>query len=432
MQGYQDNMTKGDRTFTSNIGILYDDIRSAGQWKSPSILIAITDDHWVKEKAIRILQKKLSTETGLHVEVINFAEIEQDRLVAKINSLDSETSVYFAINLLRPQKDTFSEQTYFYRALNMQREAFVEANVRIIFWLSNNEADLLPIASPDFWAFRHQVIKFYSSRKTSSPHFLSRLMVWHDPIKIQDHSPHAILNEIEKKTALLNSTDEIRSVYSDLTKLYWEVDDHENCNLYSTRGLEGEPLPHRRENADLWIGRAAVLLRTGNLKRAEEIMDKMQSIFPNDPVMTMNMATLLTATSKKSGLGIGKKNFASIKESPTLLGRLGYLCFLSGKLEDAWRYFSLASDADSDPEYKIASALCASTADRHFEMPQDIEGRKGWIAKACFSFRQGDHPNGLNILAGMPDSEKAPKTALFADRNLWMSVFPENLEDILL
>lgn len=430
-------MAKGDRTFISNIGILYDDIRSAAQWGSPSILIAVTDDHWVKEKAIRSLHKKLISEAGLSVEVINFADINQDKFVAKINSLTSKTSIYFATNLLQPQKDTAAEQTYYYRALNMQREAFVEANVRIIFWLNTKEAGLLPIAAPDFWAFRHQVIKFFSSRSRPNPHFLSRLILWHDPIKFKDNSPNAVFNEIEKKTALLDPAGDIRTddnalLYSDLTKLCWEVDDYEGCDQYSTKGLGIEPLPPNPDNADLWIGRATVLLKSGDIKSAEEILRRLQSTFFGDPVMDMNMAILLTATSKKAGLALGNKNLRSIEQSPTLLSRLGYLCFLSGKLEDASRYFSLADDADPNPEYKIAAAVSECKADRRFDMPQDIEDQKSSISKACFSFCRNQHEHGLKILAEMPDSEKIPKTALLADRNLWMSVYPETLEEVML
>lgn len=428
-------MAKGDRTFASNIGILYDDIRSAVQWGSPSILIAVTDDHWIKEKAIRILHKKLLSEAGLPVEVINFEDIDQDKLVAKINSLTANNSIYFAINLLQPHKDTLSEQTYYYRALNMQREAFVEANVRIIFWLTNKEAALLPIAAPDFWAFRHQVIKFFPSRSGPDPHFLSRLMLWHAPIPIKDDSPNAVFDLIEKKTALLdaadNSPSDSAALYSDLTQLCWEVDDYERCDLYSTKGLGNEPRANR-DTADLWIGRANVLLRSGDIKSAEEIIRRLQSIFFNDPVIDLNIAILLTASSKKAGLALGSKTLRPIEKSPTLLSRLGYLYFLAGKIEDASHYFSLASNADPNPEYKIAAALCECTTDRRFETPKDIEDHKSSISQACFSFRRGEHANGLKTLANLLDTAKMPKTVLLADRNLWMSVHPKNLEEVLL
>jgi tetratricopeptide (TPR) repeat protein len=428
-------MTKGDRTFLSNIGILYDDVRSAAQWNSPSILIAVTDDHWVKEKAIRVLQKKLR-KAGISVEVINFADIDQDKLIAKINSLTPKDRAYFAINLLRLPKNTSSEQTYYYRMLNMQREAFVESNVRIIFWLNDKEAALLPALAPDFWAFRHQVITFFSSRSSPNPHFLSRLILWRDPVNIKNNFPNAIFNEIDQKKALIDSISEIRTdhvlLFSDLTKLYWELDDYEWCNHYSTKGLEAETLPPNHENVDLWISRAALSLQSGDIKNAEEIIHKVRPLFFSDPIMTMNMAILLTAISKKRGLALGNMSLGSVEKSPILLSRMGYLCFLSGHIDDALYYFSLASDLDPDPEYRIASAICEYTVRGHFEASQDIDGYKGWISKACFFFRRSDYGNGLKTLEEMQHSINLPKTALLADRNLWMSAYPENLELLLL
>jgi hypothetical protein len=52
-----------------------------------------------------------------------------------------------------------------YSNLNLQREFFVERQIRTIFWLTENEIVELAHAAPDFWAYRHRVIEFVDSPK---------------------------------------------------------------------------------------------------------------------------------------------------------------------------------------------------------------------------------------------------------------------------
>jgi len=50
-----------------------------------------------------------------------------------------------------------------YRALNIRREYFVDYAIRVIIWLSREDAIDLSRHAPDFWAFRHRVVEFDDS-----------------------------------------------------------------------------------------------------------------------------------------------------------------------------------------------------------------------------------------------------------------------------
>jgi len=44
--------------------------------------------------------------------------------------------------------------------LNFKREMFIEHNVKIIFWVKEEELASISIKAPDFFAFRNRVVEF--------------------------------------------------------------------------------------------------------------------------------------------------------------------------------------------------------------------------------------------------------------------------------
>ncbi|MBI4313168.1 MAG: tetratricopeptide repeat protein [Chloroflexi bacterium] len=46
------------------------------------------------------------------------------------------------------------------RSLNYRRELLVEGNVKVVFWLTNEEVREIAMKAPDFWAFTHRIIDF--------------------------------------------------------------------------------------------------------------------------------------------------------------------------------------------------------------------------------------------------------------------------------
>ena len=52
-----------------------------------------------------------------------------------------------------------------YATVSLQREYFVERQVRAVIWMTPNEISKMMHAVPDFWAYRHRVIEFVESPK---------------------------------------------------------------------------------------------------------------------------------------------------------------------------------------------------------------------------------------------------------------------------
>ena len=75
-----------------------------------------------------------------------------------ISELANLSNVVFFVEGLRWGDSQEDRCTY--RILNKSREFFIENQIRVVFWLTENEAIDLAHFAPDYWSFRHRVIEF--------------------------------------------------------------------------------------------------------------------------------------------------------------------------------------------------------------------------------------------------------------------------------
>jgi len=142
--------------FEERVASLYEELELAVRWQRPSILIAVYESEFVRDQAEKMLAGRLS---ALGQRAVPFRVSEKALDVPLLLAQDParESAVYFVSGLRwGGGKGGFEA----FRALNLHREYFVEAQVRAVFWLTRAEADALPHHAPDFWAFRHRVIEF--------------------------------------------------------------------------------------------------------------------------------------------------------------------------------------------------------------------------------------------------------------------------------
>jgi tetratricopeptide (TPR) repeat protein len=117
-----------------------------------------------------------------------------------------------------------------YYSLNMSRELVVENRLKLILWLTEEEAFDVSRFAPDFWAFRHRVVEFHTGRRTITTALPSGLLLWRD-----SHSPlepSAVRNEIELQESIIAGLPEVAEALSlraeaqyKLGELYWILDD---------------------------------------------------------------------------------------------------------------------------------------------------------------------------------------------------------------
>src|ERR1700690_1850773 len=162
-------------TFLENIRILIEELKLANRLNRPSILLAICNSSSSRVKAENELKQKLEQ---LNLSVIPI-ELNGDLPVLSqriLSQNDKHNAVFFISNINwgygGGKKDAYYD-------LNMNRELLVENQIKVILWLTPQEATNLPVSAPDFWAFRHQVVEFAASRIGEIAKLPARILMWH-------------------------------------------------------------------------------------------------------------------------------------------------------------------------------------------------------------------------------------------------------------
>jgi tetratricopeptide (TPR) repeat protein len=138
------------------VGVLFAELSLSVELDRPSILLAVYESEFVRQKAEALLEGRLS-ELGQNVHRYQVDEEHFD-VPLTLSQQSNLGEIVFFVTGLRwgGGKGGFNA----YRALNLRREYFVDNSIRAVFWLTEKEAVDLPRRAPDFWAFRHRVIEF--------------------------------------------------------------------------------------------------------------------------------------------------------------------------------------------------------------------------------------------------------------------------------
>ena len=148
-------------SFDERIEILSNELELAVKWQRPCILLVVYSSEYVRSDVQTALENYL-------------IDLGQKTVELQLKNQRTETVISFLKEFKNPAKAVFfvnglhwglHEETGVYSTLNLQREFFIERQVRAIFWLTQNELINLARCAPDFWACRHQVIEFPESPK---------------------------------------------------------------------------------------------------------------------------------------------------------------------------------------------------------------------------------------------------------------------------
>ena len=143
--------------FEDRIDILFHELELATKWQRPSVLLAIYSSEYVRADADIALENRLHNlgQSAYHIKIKNQKSADVSLLISELANL---SNVVFFVEGLRWGDSQEDRCTY--RILNKSREFFIENQIRVVFWLTENEAIDLAHFAPDYWSFRHRVIEF--------------------------------------------------------------------------------------------------------------------------------------------------------------------------------------------------------------------------------------------------------------------------------
>ena len=153
--------TQETLSFDERIDILAKELELAVKWQRPCVLFAVYSSEFVRADVEASLEN-------------NLIDLGQKTVRLKIKNRGTNDIIPFLKEFKEPAKAVFlidglrwgnKQDTSVYSTLNLQKEFFVERQIRAVFWLTQNEIVNLAHCAPEFWAHRHLVIEFVDSPK---------------------------------------------------------------------------------------------------------------------------------------------------------------------------------------------------------------------------------------------------------------------------
>jgi Flp pilus assembly protein TadD len=286
--------TEGYESFEDRLGSLFEELELAVHWQRPSILIAVYESEFIRAEAEAALTRQLS-------------ELGQQAAAFRVDAKN------FDIPLILAQDPRRADSVFFvsgirwgggkggyeaYRALNLHREHLVESQIRAVFWLTKNEANVLPRHAPDFWAFRHRVVEFTDPPHPARRKPSTRDLVW-GGWKVATLSEDAG-SKIALREAMLGRLPEgdesqaarVDLLYS-LASLAWANGEYQkSCERLKQGLVIADRLQDSGLRARFWAGLGIVY---HNLKQEDNALSaykKAVELDPDDAVPWSNLAIL--------------------------------------------------------------------------------------------------------------------------------------------
>ena len=227
--------------FEDRVDILFRELELATKWERPSVLLAIYSSEYVRSDADVALENRLHKlgQSTYHIKIKNEDNADVTLLISE---LANTSNVVFFVEGLR--WGAGRQDCCAYRTLNKSREFFIENRVRVVFWLTENEAINLAHHAPDYWSFRHRVIEFVDSPSPEqiTPHILES--AWQGSSELAEPADD-LDARIALREALLEdlpdgneSTSARANLLLTLGILHWRRGDFEKAGRFLNKALD--------------------------------------------------------------------------------------------------------------------------------------------------------------------------------------------------
>ena len=150
-------------SFEERLGILVDELKLAVKWQRPCLVLVVYGSEYVRADVEAALENEL-VELGQKSVRLSVKSREPNDLWSFFKEFTDPAHAVFLIDGLRWETGDDRDA---YATVSLQREYFVERQVRAVIWMTQNEISRMMHAVPDFWADRHRVIEFVESPKAA-------------------------------------------------------------------------------------------------------------------------------------------------------------------------------------------------------------------------------------------------------------------------
>ena len=155
------------------LDLMMDQVERAAHHHRPMFLIAVYRSEFTRADVARALQKRLEAQ-AYRVILLEVTGTDDADLAARLvqhPAAGDPQAVFFCRGLGWGFPATL-------RSLNLRRELLVERKLKVVFWVTEQEATRLTREAPDFWAFRGRVVEFLESPPLAERVHAASEMAW--------------------------------------------------------------------------------------------------------------------------------------------------------------------------------------------------------------------------------------------------------------
>ncbi len=367
----------GRLSFEENLNTLLEELVLAGKWGRPSILLAVLKSKFGQEKAQAALEERLTSQGQKVIHIVVDKE-RSDIPHLMVATPAADRSVFFVSNL---DWGGGPDHRDAYRALNMYRELFVDNHLRLVLWLTTNEASALARFAPDFWSFRHRVVEFTGQRIPRQVKLPAGVLIWdvQNSVDPFDTLPARIAVR-EELLARLPRNAEARSSRIDLLYnlgyLYWEAGNSEKAAEELNAGLELATGPYAGEiRSALLNGLAILSYETHDYARAADVLQQALQSRSEDATLLINLGVTSNALGRnQEALRLAKQATRIKERDARVWAAQGYIYAAMGKFDDSIASFDKAIQlAPRSASCHAALAICYGLVERSDDAARDLE-----------------------------------------------------------
>ena len=325
--------------FEERMEILGRELQMAIKWQRPCILLAVYNSEYARSDAQTELEKYLRglNQKPGHIRIDDQGPINISSFLRAFK--DPAHTVFFVDGLGNGN----GEGGNLYALLNSHRDFFTEMRIRVIFWLTRNEAMDFAHQAPEFWTQRHYLIELVEALKTEQALQRNIESVWlefEDFIESTEETDAApslcdsLLNSLPQEN---ESVSRRANWLLNFGILYWRKGDYEKADrlLHEALKSAGRTQDNRFE-AECFNAIALVKTSLGSLQAAAEAYKQAIQLAPEQFVGWNNLGNLCLRTFHNDEAMIAfQKAIARNPKDPIGWNGLGNVYFKMGYGEDA-------------------------------------------------------------------------------------------------
>ena len=334
-------------TYDDRVDILFRELELANRWKRPSILLAVFHSHHVHSEVESALKSRL---LGVNQDVHSFKIDDKKtsdlpQYLTNLEHLDQKVIFVEGFNAGGGSRNIDA-----YRTLNISRDYFINRKVRVVFWLTSEEANDLARYAPEFWGFRHRVVEFLDRKDTRLSPLQSLDTVWQG---IGDYSAgvDGVNEKITLRNAILSdlpdmeeSTSTKANLFISLGILHWSNGEIDKALAHSNKALElASKMDNKWFEAFCYNSIALIHANTGKVSESIKALQQAAELVPDQPFSHNNLGNLFSELDRfDEAMTAFRTVIQKNPYDPMSLNGMGTIYFKQGKTKEAYRNFTQA------------------------------------------------------------------------------------------